>query len=189
MPDRSLREFYGSLHAARADPFFYRRRGVAGAKGERQESGSIFTDRWRWDDETLTRWRDAALEDRWARLLEIREEVLKALETKRTGGGIGSPLEAKVILYSKHEEYARFLKENESELPALFITSQVECTTTADPDMKQCEKIPLSIRIEKASGTKCQRCWNYRTTVGTDDTYNDICSRCVEVVRKLNKEG
>jgi isoleucyl-tRNA synthetase len=40
----------------------------------------------------------------------------------------------------------------------------------------------LEIRIEKAPGLKCQRCWNWSTTVGTFTDKPDICERCYNVV-------
>ena len=40
----------------------------------------------------------------------------------------------------------------------------------------------LDITIERAEGLKCQRCWNWSTTVGTFTEKPDICERCYKVV-------
>ena len=39
------------------------------------------------------------------------------------------------------------------------------------------------ISVEKATGTKCERCWNYRQAVGTFPDHPTLCDRCVEAVR------
>ena len=61
------------------------------------------------------------LDKKWSGLLEIREEVLKAIEVKRMAGEVGSSLEAKVVLYSDKKDFMKLLKENMSALPAFFI--------------------------------------------------------------------
>jgi isoleucyl-tRNA synthetase len=51
------------------------------------------------------------------------------------------------------------LTEYERELPALFIVSQVSLANGAHGQ--------LSVRVERADGVKCERCWKYRTDVGS----------------------
>ena len=36
----------------------------------------------------------------------------------------------------------------------------------------------LKIRVEKAHGEKCERCWNYATTVGSFTDHPTLCDRC-----------
>ena len=40
----------------------------------------------------------------------------------------------------------------------------------------------LRIAIERAAGQKCARCWNYRTSVGTDARHPTICAPCVSAL-------
>ena len=50
----------------------------------------------------------------------------------------------------------------------------------------QSELLPgLAIKIEKADGTKCERCWNYSTRVGENKRYPTICERCVEALAEI----
>ena len=124
------------------------------------------------------------LDKKWSNLLEVREEVLKALETQRISDIIGSSLEAKVILYTDRDEFKKILEDNVKILPELFITSQVEISNSLIKDSKKSESLPLWISVKKADGAKCNRCWNYSETVGADGEFGDICSKCVDVVRK-----
>ena len=40
----------------------------------------------------------------------------------------------------------------------------------------------IAVKVEKADGTKCQRCWVYSTHVGESAEHPTLCDRCVEVV-------
>ena len=40
----------------------------------------------------------------------------------------------------------------------------------------------LRIRVEKAAGEKCERCWNYATTIGESDAHPTVCHRCREAL-------
>ncbi len=127
---------------------------------------------------------DKKLLSKYKRLLEVRRKVLGVLEQERQARSIGSSLDAKVILTAKTKGLFNFLKENQNELPSLFIVSQVELKTL-DPSLKE----GLYIEVVKADGSKCNRCWNYSLYVGKDERYKDLCERCLEVVEKLEKES
>ncbi|HLF07118.1 MAG TPA: isoleucine--tRNA ligase, partial [Thermoplasmata archaeon] len=60
----------------------------------------------------------------WDRLIAVRDEVLKALETARKDKVIGNSLEAKVEI-SATGEWARLLAEYRDSLPMVFLVSQV----------------------------------------------------------------
>jgi len=121
-------------------------------------------------------WNDQALAQRWERLLKYRTEVQGLLEGMRQEKEIGSSLEARVELLARPPVY-EFLKPYEADLPALFIVSQVglvsDPTTASD----------LAIVKSRARGKKCERCWNYRSAVGKDESHPTLCDRCVEAVR------
>ena len=40
----------------------------------------------------------------------------------------------------------------------------------------------LSVAIEAAEGECCDRCWNYRTTVGEYNGHAHICKRCADAL-------
>jgi isoleucyl-tRNA synthetase len=48
------------------------------------------------------------------------------------------------------------------------------------------QEIPgLLIEVERARGTKCERCWVWSERVGEDAEHPALCERCVPVVRAL----
>ncbi len=71
----------------------------------------------------------------WDRLMEVRGDVLKSLETARNEKLIGAPLEARVRLSANGELYP-LLEQYAAELPALFIVSQVELNRAMPPDSR-----------------------------------------------------
>lgn len=118
---------------------------------------------------------DAALDDKWNRLIQVRDDVLKVLEVARNEKRIGNALEAKVELYPKGE-VRELLADNEGMLPMLFIVSQVTVMDGESPDGAE-------IRVVPAEGEKCQRCWNYNPGVGTDAEHPALCPRCADTVK------
>lgn len=135
-------------------------------------------------------WTDKALEERYASLMEIRPYVLKALEAKRTEALIGASLEAKVIIRTASPRDHEYFKALALELPMLFIVSEVmiegvkEVKAPVGGSFTQTE-----IVIEKASGQKCPRCWNYKTDIGGDVDHPEICVRCAKAVKGLDQNA
>jgi len=124
---------------------------------------------------------DTALEEKFDRLLRIREDVKKALEIARTDKVIGSSLEAKVSLFATGDTYS-FLQTMQAELPSFFIVSQVALAEGASADGFVGELPELSAVIAKAEGEKCERCWIYSTSVGENAAHPTLCARCAAVV-------
>ncbi|KKM12416.1 isoleucine--tRNA ligase [Clostridiales bacterium PH28_bin88] len=128
---------------------------------------------------------DTGLERKWDRLLALRGEVARALESARQEKLIGGSLEAAVDLYPDEELY-RFLEPSEEDLPTILITSQVRLHRPGEQMQEQArraEEIPgLWIAITRAEGAKCERCWTYSVTVGTHTEHPTICRRCVEAL-------
>jgi len=114
-------------------------------------------------------------DEKWAELIRVRNKVLKALEDARNEKTIGNALEAKVELYASGKLY-EFLKDNIKELPALFIVSQVEVAKADGGELK--------VKVVKAEGEKCERCWNYSVDRGRDSDHPTLCPRCAETVKK-----
>jgi isoleucyl-tRNA synthetase len=128
---------------------------------------------------------DPALEDKWAKLIAIRNETNKALEIKRQNKFIGNSLEAKVILYLPEKEF-NLLNEYKEFLPALFIVSSAEARQASgkmDGAYESEEIKGMSVIVERASGKKCERCWNWSTSVGTYSDAAELCHRCYNVTK------
>ena len=106
----------------------------------------------------------------WDEIHELRDDVKKSLETFIKDKTIKSSLEAKVTLGASGDKLA-FLKKAENELATAFIVSEVEIVDNSSE---------LEIRIDKAEGEKCERCWVISKTVGENSEHPTLCSRCCE---------
>jgi len=124
---------------------------------------------------------DLSMKENWERLLNLRRSVLVALETARTSKKISGALEARVILNGAHND-APLWKQYARWLPALFIVSQVHIDEPGVPVSKdEC------LSIERAEGTKCERCWNYSTHVGENSEYPTVCERCTAALAEIER--
>ena len=103
-------------------------------------------------------------------LLSVRDDVLKALEEARADKTIGTSQEAEVQLTVTEEENELLEKGLKGEAAQWMIVSKATVTTAAE----------RSVRIVKATGTKCPRCWNY----SEQPDENGLCPRCADVLAR-----
>jgi isoleucyl-tRNA synthetase len=131
---------------------------------------------------------DSSRSAAWDRLLTVREEVLRALEPARAAKTISGGLEARVTLVASGE-LLDLLRKYAAYLPGLFIVSQVEI---AEGHVEGAAPAPnlegLQIRIERAKGAKCERCWNYSTHVGESADYPTACERCLAALAEIDRD-
>jgi isoleucyl-tRNA synthetase len=110
--------------------------------------------------------------------MEVRSDVLRSLETARNEKLIGAPLEARVRLSANGDLYP-LLQQYASELPGLFIVSQVRLDRT--------EEDSLGVKVERAEGQKCERCWKYTTDVGSNGSFPTVCAACADAIEETTK--
>ncbi len=136
--------------------------------------------------EVESEWRSVELQEQFAALMELRPFVLKALEEKRREGMIGSSLEARVVFETAGDRDETYLKEHSEILHTVFIVSQVEIKRVAEVKEGTNERFSKTlIKVEKALGVKCSRCWNYKTDVGKDAQHPALCGTCAKVVKDV----
>ena len=114
------------------------------------------------------------LEERWNKIIDLKEEVSKKLEEARMEKVIGHSLNAKVTLYTNDDKYEQLMKDADL-LATVFIVSKVEVENN-----KREEDNEIGIKVEAADGEKCERCWMYSDTVGKDHTHPTLCKRCID---------
>jgi isoleucyl-tRNA synthetase len=134
------------------------------------------------------RWLDPQLDNKMARLIKIRSIVLKAIEKHRERDLIHSSLEARVYLYATEIELFRFLKDNRDLLISILIVSDVVVEKVAvfpQGILEGTDIEHLGIKVEKIGFAKCQRCWNYRPSVGKSIKHPLLCERCIKVVENI----
>ena len=123
---------------------------------------------------------DRDLLDRWARLIDLREQVLAEIEPLRKDKRIGSSLQAKAVVSATEAELA-FLERYARQLPMLFIVSEVELRP-APTDVEAHTEARPRVTVERASGVKCERCWRYVPAVSSDPAWAGLCDRCQEAL-------
>ena len=116
----------------------------------------------------------------WTTLRAVRDEVLKALEEARNSKLIGGGLEAQVTVSAPEPAYS-VLARFHDQLRYLFIVSAVALEQGAAGNGTG----GVSVQVSKASGQKCERCWNYSTHVGEDAKYPTVCERCSTVLKEI----
>ena len=116
----------------------------------------------------------------WSSLLLVRDEALKALEGARGEKQIGGSLEAQLHLTATEPLYS-LLDRHRDQLRYLFIVSDVVLDRAAATN----GAAGLQIKVNKAPGAKCERCWNYSVHVGEDRTYPTVCERCSAVLAEI----
>ncbi|MGD8613670.1 MAG: class I tRNA ligase family protein, partial [Desulfobacterales bacterium] len=136
--------------------------------------------------EANPRWQDESLANKWGMLLKVRAEATKALEEARAKKQIGHPLDATVILSVDDNLYA-LLEPYAEDLRFIFIVSNVSLLKGQKlDDSFVSENVEgLAIKIETAPGKKCERCWVYETSVGSDSEQPSICQRCLKALSEI----
>ena len=151
---------------------------------------------------------DAAVRE----LLGLRPMVNRLLESCRRPGAaagegtgapgaaepIGSSLEVQVLLELSAGEESQPLAEA---LACLEASPHPEVDNLADwllvsalhlkgavaapepaPILAEAEEGGLRVRIARAAGQKCERCWHYETDIGHHSSHPTLCGRCVGVL-------
>ena len=149
--------------------------------GEKEES--VFLAGW---PTIKPEFRNKELMEEYEKKLELRDAVLKVLETARADKKIGQSLEATVWLKAQDAETENWLQDILPDLKGLFIVSEVKLGEFPGEIVTEFPELKVSVGFSEAEGKKCERCWNYSTTVGSDTEYPDVCERCSTVLKESN---
>ncbi|VWL85227.1 isoleucine--tRNA ligase [Oceanivirga miroungae] len=147
-----------------------------------KDTESVHLSKWIEIDEKYV---DDKLEKKWQKLHTLRKEVNKKIEEKRNEKEIGLSLDAKVLLNIKNSEF-EFVKEyNELEISDILLVSQVEFV---DEVLEETEIENISVKIVRALGEKCERCWKYSEKTG-DPIYGQVTPRDAMVLKIMDENG
>jgi isoleucyl-tRNA synthetase len=129
-------------------------------------------------------WSFPELEERWNRLFDLRDDVMKALEIARANKLIGKSLDAKITLYLSGD-ICSFVESFGDLLPTVFIVSDVEISGAEAPAEAFAETDSgIAILVEQAEGEKCDSCWMY-TKEAIDDGEGRLCPRCKRIIDSI----
>jgi isoleucyl-tRNA synthetase len=124
---------------------------------------------------------DAALLEKWEVLLRVRSEINRALEQARREKLIGNALEARVTI-GVDQELSDQLTAQRDELLTLTMVSQMSIQPGPLNGLPSQEFPGLTIKVERAPGDKCERCWFTLPSVGEDTAQPQLCSRCRQIL-------
>ena len=81
---------------------------------------------------------------------------------------------------------ARFLQAYEKSCRRCLSCPRWSSVPPNDPSgeihLESDEALGMSVNVVKAEGEKCERCWNYRASVGSAPEHPTLCDRCIEAV-------
>ena len=132
--------------------------------------------------EKSAEWDFAEIESKWDKLLDLRDDVMKALEIARAEKLIGKSLDAKVTVYTKNEEIFALLDSFKTELPTVYIVSAAEVVCEDAPaDAFTETESGIAVLVTVAEGERCDRCWMHSTEC-VEDGEGHLCPRCKAIV-------
>ncbi|MFN9057903.1 MAG: class I tRNA ligase family protein, partial [Cyanobacteriota bacterium] len=129
-------------------------------------------------------------------VLELRNQVNRLLEGCRSRGELGASLEARVQLQLDEGEAASALRssletlrttghQDVDKLEDWLLVSAVERDGEAlQPVLAEASLDGVTVRIARAEGSKCERCWHYSTDLATHLSHPTLCGRCVGVLER-----
>ncbi|MGC6423778.1 MAG: isoleucine--tRNA ligase [Lentimonas sp.] len=111
-------------------------------------------------------------------LAEHLNDHLEDLRQKKT---IGQSLDAKAVITGPAgDPNITLLKKYESDLPELFILSQVSVTASDDA-------APISIEVDHADGVRCPRSWRWVEALVDTEKWGPVSPRCAEALKQISK--
>ncbi|HSA06789.1 MAG TPA: isoleucine--tRNA ligase [Candidatus Gastranaerophilales bacterium] len=125
------------------------------------------------------KFKNQELNDKWDKIIQLREIVTKAIEPARAEKKIGSSLETAVYIKINDESLKVLIKSIEDELKNVFITSQAFIIEEQIPEnlLNFYEEDCYKVYVTKAADEKCPRCWKFNKKQD-----QEICSDCKKAI-------
>ncbi|MDD5475849.1 MAG: class I tRNA ligase family protein, partial [Syntrophales bacterium] len=150
------------------------------ASEEREESVhmALFPD-------TDSRLLDNELGERWKTLIAVKGEISKVIEAARRDKVIGHSLDSSVRL-SLSGKIGDLVEASRENLERICIVSDLSIVPKDRlGEARGSDEITgLNIAVAKAAGEKCERCWHYSETIGSEPVHPSICGRCAATLRE-----
>ena len=118
---------------------------------------------------------DDALAAKWDEIRALRRRVTVPLEEARRAGAIGASLQASVTLPLSARELDLLGAEEWAELA---IVSVLDIVYDPERDRGVLDGNHLEVRVDRAPGEKCARCWRVLAEVGQGPRAAKLCLRC-----------
>jgi isoleucyl-tRNA synthetase len=123
----------------------------------------------------------AKLIEEWKQIFKIREAALGDLELARQEKKIGKSLEADVEIEAEGE-ILDLLHTHANGLKEILNVSQV---TVMEGSKRRGPVSEVYLSVMPATGHKCARCWNFMPEVGNYGVWQNVCTRCSDVLKEM----
>ena len=147
--------------------------------GFNKNSGSIHEQKYYQPDKKFF---SKDVETNFGGIVNAKQDLLKAVEILRRDKVIRASLEVEASICPKKPELKKSLIEMGDELKRFFQIADVSITEKTD-DMVEYDTVFL--KVSKADGKKCVRCWNFTKKIGTDAEHPELCPRCTKIIKEL----
>jgi len=137
---------------------------------------------------------DADLLAHWEWLMDVRRDAYALLEVFRKNGRFAKHTAARVALAPADEkERAELAKVGAPALAALLLVSELALVSPEEAEALEGERAEAGEADQKRFASavllpqkyqRCERCWNFRPSVGQGEPKN-LCERCRKVVASL----
>jgi len=118
----------------------------------------------------------------WKQIFAVRDAALLVLEEARQEKRIGKGLEAELEIQATGE-LLELLQSHATGLKEILNVSKVSVLDgVLDGALDGPE---LSVAALPASGTKCNRCWNFMPVVASYGIWENVCTRCSEALTTM----
>ncbi|UCH96578.1 MAG: isoleucine--tRNA ligase [Candidatus Aminicenantes bacterium] len=114
---------------------------------------------------------------KWETIINLRDRILKEIEEARDEKRIGDSLEAEIHLEFPGKLY-ELVNSNLDLFKEILVVSGIHVKLAPGDEE--------GITVEKSSGNKCPRCWNWFTEDTSKNKFPELCPRCAEVVKEMN---
>jgi isoleucyl-tRNA synthetase len=121
-------------------------------------------------------------EEKWEKLLNLRDDVNKALELARAEKVVGKPLDAEITIYLNEEGAKAFETIRDENLSQLFIVSKVTVESGSGAGYAAQEFKGAVIEVRASGAPKCVRCWVHDERVGENAEHPELCPRCAAAI-------
>ncbi|MCP4218115.1 MAG: isoleucine--tRNA ligase [bacterium] len=117
-------------------------------------------------------------EEKWQRIQDLRDDILKEIEEARNAKLIGDSMEADITVgLPEADESYKLMDENLDLFKEILVVADLTLEKNTD------EKI----EVRKSEGNKCPRCWN-RFKEEPSAEFPELCPRCASVVAEMDIE-
>ena len=123
---------------------------------------------------------DNKIEKIWDRVMDARQSILRGLESARSTGEIGHPLDAhiQIMLGADYECLKTEIPIADWEKISIVSSCEIVNEIKNAKVLYEDPSTGISVGVTKSSHEKCPRCWKKRPEVLLDG----ICHRCKDVV-------